>query len=381
MTTIYRADHIGSLLRPQEVLDAHAAQARGEISLERLREIEDEAILMVLEMQRQAGLDVLSDGEYRRSSWAGGFPEAVDGYVSSAPPIPFQWRMPDGAEADRTAGVQAAISAVPQQAGRVIGEKVRQVRRLTGHEAPFLKEKAGGPYKVTMPAPSYVVARGYKPGVTTQAYGSRAELIDDVVKIYQDEVTWLREQGVPYIQLDNPHYPDYIEEHRRAQWRAIGIEPETAIQEDIAGDNACIAGIDRANVTVATHICRGNGRSAWHTQGGYEPIAEAVFGGLDVDTFLLEYDTDRSGGFEPLRFIPKGKNVVLGLITTKVGDLESQDDLLRRIEEASKYVPVENLALSPQCGFASVDQGNLISWDDQKRKLELVVSTARKVWG
>ena len=134
-------------------------------------------------------------------------------------------------------------------------------------------------------------------------------------------------------------------------------------------------------MTIATHICRGNGRSAWHTQGGYEPIAEAVFGGLDVDTFLLEYDTDRSGGFEPLRFIPKGKNVVLGLITTKVGELESQDVLLKRIEEASKYVPVENLSLSPQCGFASVDQGNLISWDDQKRKLELVVSTARKVWG
>lgn len=381
MTTTYRADHIGSLLRPQGVLDAHAAQARGEISLDRLREIEDEAILMVLELQRQVGIDVLSDGEYRRSSWAGGFPEAVDGYVSSTPPIPFHWRMPDGAESTRFAGVQTAISAVPQQAGRVIGEKIRQVRRLTGHEAPFLKEKAGGPYKITFPAPSYVVARGYKPGVSDKAYASRGELMQDVVKVYQDEVQFLLDQGVPYIQIDNPHYPDYIEESRRAQWRAIGIDPERAIQEDIAGDNACIAGINRSNVTIATHICRGNGRSAWHTQGGYEPIAEAVFGGLDVDTFLLEYDTDRAGGFEPLRFIPKGKNVVLGLITTKVGDLESEDDLRRRIDEASKYVPLENLSLSPQCGFASVDQGNLITWDDQKRKLELVVSTARKVWG
>src|SRR3954447_8817888 len=381
MTTVYRADHIGSLLRPQEVLDAHAAQARGEISLDRLREIEDEAILMVLEMQRQVGIDVLSDGEYRRSSWAGGFPEAVDGYVSSEPPIPFNWRMPDGAEANRQATVQAAIAAVPQQAGRVIGAKIRQVRRLTGHEAPFLKEKAGGPYKITFPAPSYVVARGDKPGVSDKAYASRGELMQDVVKVYQDEVQFLLGQGVPYIQIDNPHYPDYIEESRRAQWRAIGIEPEQAIQEDIAGDNDCIAGVDRASVTIATHICRGNGRSAWHTQGGYEPIAEAVFGGLNVDTFLLEYDTDRAGGFEPLRFIPKGKSVVLGLITTKVGELESPDDLIRRIEEASKYVPIENLSLSPQCGFASVDQGNLISWDDQKRKLELVVSTARKVWG
>ena len=381
MTTPYRADHIGSLLRPQEVLDAHAAQARGEVSLEQLREIEDKAILHVLELQRQIGLDVVSDGEYRRSSWAGGFPEAVDGYVSSEPPIAFQWRMPDGIERETQASVEAVIRSVPQQAGRVIGEKIRQTRRLTGHEAPFLQEHAGAPFKITMPAPSYVVARGFKPGVTTKAYPTRQSLMDDVVSVYVDEVEWLLNQGVPYIQLDNPHYPDYIEESRRQQWRDIGIDPEKAILEDIAGDNICIAGVNRENVTVATHICRGNGRSAWHTQGGYEPIAEAVFGGLNVDTFLLEYDTDRSGGFEPLRFIPKGRNVVLGLVTTKVGTLESQDVLLRRIEEASKYVPVENLSLSPQCGFASVDQGNLISWDDQKRKLELVVSTARKVWG
>jgi 5-methyltetrahydropteroyltriglutamate--homocysteine methyltransferase len=381
MPNIYRADHIGSLLRPPEVLEAHAAQARGEISLERLREIEDKAILMVLDLQRQIGIDVFSDGEYRRSSWAGGFPEAVDGYVSSEPPITFQWTMPEGTGQEAAAATEAVIRAVPQQAGRVIGEKIRQTKRLTGHEAPFLKEHAGGAFKVTMPAPSYVVARGFKPGVSTQVYPTRQSLMDDVVSVYVDEVEWLLNQGVPYIQLDNPHYPDYIEEGRRQQWRDIGIDPDKAILEDIAGDNACIAGINRADVTVATHICRGNGRSAWHTQGGYEPIAEQVFGGLDVDTFLLEYDTDRAGGFEPLRFIPKGKHVVLGLITTKVGELESQDVLLRRIEEASKYVPIENLSLSPQCGFASVDQGNLISWDGQRRKLELVVDTARKVWG
>ncbi len=154
-----------------------------------------------------------------------------------------------------------------------------------------------------------------------------------------------------------------------------------ALFEDVEGDNACLEGVDRQKVTLATHICRGNGRSAWHTQGGYERIAEQVFGGLQVDRFLLEYDSDRAGGFEPLRFMPRGKHVVLGLITTKLGDMESQDVLLRRIEEASKYVPMENLSLSPQCGFASVEQGNLLSWDDQRRKLELVVDTARKAWG
>ena len=382
MTTTYRADHVGSLLRPPEVLKAHAAHAEGKVSAEQLREIEDKAILTALDLQRQVGLDVLSDGEYRRATgWAGDFPEAVHGYVSSEPPIPFNWRMPDGVEAATDAAFRDAIRLVPQQAGRVIGEKLRQHRPLTGHEAPFLKQHAGGPYKITMPAPSYVVARGFKPGVTTKVYPTRAELMLAVSEIYEAEVQRLAGEGVPYIQLDNPHYPDYIEEGRRQQWRAIGIEPEEAILEDIRGDNACIAGLDRANVTVATHICRGNGRSAWHTQGGYEPIAEQVFGGLDVDTFLLEYDTDRAGGFEPLRFIPRGKNVVLGLVTTKVGELESQDVLLRRIEEASKYVPMENLSLSPQCGFASVDQGNLITWDDQRRKLELVVETARKAWG
>jgi len=155
--------------------------------------------------------------------------------------------MPDGAEANRTAGVQAAISAVPQQAGRVIGEKIKQVRRLTGHEAPFLSQHASGPYKITMPAPSYVVARGFKPGVSTQIYPTRQSLIDDVVKIYQDEVRGLADQGVPYIQLDNPHYPDYIEESRRAQWREIGVEPDAAILEDIAADNACLEGIDRGH--------------------------------------------------------------------------------------------------------------------------------------
>jgi 5-methyltetrahydropteroyltriglutamate--homocysteine methyltransferase len=378
--TPYRADHVGSLLRPQEVLDAHAAAAAGTITEEQLREIEDRAILTVLDLQRQAGIEVLSDGEYRRSSWAGGFPEAVEGYVSSTMPISFTWRFDEDSERTSEEALRDVLATVPQQAGKVIGQRIRQTKRLTGHEAPFLKEHAGATYKVTMPAPSYVVARGFKPGVTTEVYGSREELMGDVSAIYRKEVQWLLSLGVPYIQLDNPHYPDYIEEGRRQQWRDIGIDPVVAIQEDIAGDNACLTDIDRSNVTIATHICRGNGRSAWHTQGGYEPIAEAVFGGLNVDTFLLEYDSDRSGGFEPLRFIPEGKNVVLGLITTKTGKLEDVDVLRRRIDEASTYVPLERLAISPQCGFASVDVGNLLSWDEQKRKLELVAEVARRVW-
>jgi 5-methyltetrahydropteroyltriglutamate--homocysteine methyltransferase len=289
--------------------------------------------------------------------------------------------MPDGSARAPVEGAATTAPGSAGQRGRVIGERLRQHRRLTGHEAAFLKEHAGGPFKITMPAASYTVARGFKPGLTTAAYPTRAELTADVVAIMRAEVQALAAEGVPYIQLDNPHYPDYIGAEREAQWRAIGIDPAAALQEDIAGDNACVAGLDRARVTVATHVCRGNARSAWHSRGGYEAIAEQVFGGLDVDRFLLEYDSERAGGFEPLRFVPKGKMVVLGLVTTKLAGLEAQDELLRRIDEAAQYMPVEQLALSPQCGFASIEAGNLLSWDDQRRKLELVVETARKVWG
>ena len=380
MTARYRAEQVGSMLRPKEVLDAHAAQSRGEISMEQLRQIEDEAILTALETQRAAGIEVFSDGEYRRASWAGEFASSMDGYVNAEPPIPFTWRMPDGKER-APENVMQDIRTMVGQGNIVIGERLRQKRRLSAHEVGFLKEHSPGPFKITLPAPSYVVARGYKPGVTDKAYPSRKALLDEVVKIYQAEVDALVKEGVPYIQLDNPHYPDYIDETRLAQWREIGIDPDQAIMDDIAADSAAFAGVDPQRVTRALHICRGNGRSAWHTSGGYERIAERVFGGLDVDAFLLEYDSDRAGGFEPLRFMPKGKTAVLGLVTTKVGDLENEELLARRVDEASKFMPIEDLALSPQCGFASMSQGNLLSWDDQRRKLELVSKAAHHIWG
>ncbi len=380
MTARYRAEQVGSLLRPPEVLEAHAAHAQGRMPLEELRAIEDQAILKALELQREAGIEVFTDGEYRRSSWAGGFSDAVSGYVSGPPPIPFEWRMPDGSER-ASAEIMRDITPIPGQGSVVVGERLKQHRRLTAHEADFLKQHAPGPYKITMPGASYVAARGFKPGITDKVYPTRGDLLKDIVSIMQQEVQALTASGVAYIQLDNPHYPDYIPESRREQWRAIGIDPDAALDEDIAADSAVFAGVDRSRVIRAMHICRGNGRSAWHTQGGYEPIAEKVFGLLGVDVFLLEYDSERAGGFEPLRFIPKGKTVVLGLVTTKLGELESQDLLLRRIEEASKFVPIDDLALSPQCGFASIAAGNLITQDDQRRKLELVGETARKVWG
>jgi len=343
------------------------------MALDALRRVEDKAIDNALEMQKQAGLPIFSDGEYRRSTWAGDFADAVDGYVPGEPPVVLHWRGITGeprGEAPTTTG------------GRIIGERLRQRQRLTAHEAAYLKVHAPGPYKVTMPSPSYVVARGYKPGVTDKVYSSRAELLDDVSRIIQAEVKALVDEGVRYIQIDNPHYPDYIDAERRAQWSAIGIDPDTALAEDIVADNAILAGFDRGGVTLAMHICRGNGGQAgWHTEGSYEPIAERVFGQVNVDRWLLEYDSARAGGFEPLRFMPRDHTVVLGLVTTKAATLEEPDAVLRRIEEASRYLPLENLALSPQCGFASVMAGNPLTQDEQRRKLELVVETAQKVWG
>jgi 5-methyltetrahydropteroyltriglutamate--homocysteine methyltransferase len=374
-STMYRADQVGSFLRSDDLKQARAARQQGTLTLEQLHEVENHEILRVLDMQKQVGIDVVSDGEFRRGGWASDFQEAVAGYVPGTPPVRLSWHAPSGGSVTAEAPPAGIVS-------RVIGEKLSQRRRLTAHESAFLKSHTAGPFKMTMPAATYVVTRGYKPGVTDKVYASRTDVLKDAARIIGDELAALASEGVPYLQLDNPHYPDYISDDRRAEWRALGVDAEVALGDDIAADNASVAQLDRAQVTVGMHLCRGNGpMGQWHTAGGYERIAEQVFGGLDVDRFLLEYDSERAGGFEPLRFMPRGKVVVLGLVTTKSPVLEPQDELLRRIDEASRYVPLEELALSPQCGFASTLVGNPLTWDDQRRKLELVVETARRVWG
>jgi len=375
MAKQYRADHVGSFLRPPELKAAHTAFMEGKLPLEEIRQLEDRAILDVLELQRQSGIEVLSDGEFRRSGWGSDFRESVDGYVPGVVPVQLrQHRISDGSVVN---------DGPPAQGGQVIGEKLRRRRRLTEHESSFLKQHAGGqPYKMTMPAPSYVVARGYAPGITDRAYENRAAVLRDASAIIRQEIEALIAEGVPYIQLDNPHYTDYISEDMVQQMRAAGIDPEQALREDIEADNATIAGLGGDNVTVAMHLCRGNGQLGnWHVAGGYDAIDEQVFGNLIVARWLLEYDSERAGGFEPLHYMPKGKQVVLGLVTTKSGTLESQAQLRQRIEEAAKYVDLDNLSLSPQCGFSSTLVGNPLTPDEQRRKLDLVVSTAREVWG
>jgi 5-methyltetrahydropteroyltriglutamate--homocysteine methyltransferase len=222
----------------------------------------------------------------------------------------------------------------------------------------------------------------YRPGVSDKFYPTVHDLLQDVAAIMRDEVQALIDEGASYVQMDAPSYSNFFDRNRRELLKQNGINLDEALDAAIAADNAMIQGIKRnLDAVIGIHFCRGNKRSAWGAEGSYEPVAEKAFGSLNMDRYLLEFDSERAGGFEPLRFVPKGKTVVLGLVTTKEPALESEDELLRRIEQASKYVPAENLAVSTQCGFASAASGNLISWDDMKRKLELVATVARRTWG
>jgi len=364
MPNDYRADHIGSLLRPAEVMQAREQHAAGTLDLAGLRAVEDKHILQALEVQRQAGVDVFTDGEYRRGSWQSDMAEAVDGFVREH--LPIEWHGPN-------AGVEGSTALV-------VGGPLHKRQRLTGHESGFLKAHAGGPVKITMPPPSVFLIKSYRAGITDKIY-SRDELLRDLVDIVGSEVDALVREGVEYIQFDSPEYARLLDPRTRGEIEHSGLSADKALEMSIEGDNACLRRPASANVTLALHVCRGNSRGRWFGEGGYEPIAERLFSSMDVDRFLLEYDSERAGGFEPLRFVPEDKMVVLGLITTKEGELESKDALLRRIDEAAKYHALEQLAISPQCGFASTAAGNLLTPDQQQRKLELVAEVARSTWG
>jgi methionine synthase II (cobalamin-independent) len=377
--TTYRADHVGSFLRPPELLEARVAHAEGRFGEAELREHEDRAIMTILEIQRQVGVDVYSDGEYRRGMWITGLPAAVEGFGPGVMLNIRNWRGRPLPYVPGQTGTRHAAAAGQNPAAVIIG-KLTPKRRITGVESAFLGRHAQGPFKITIPSPAWYL-RGYIQGTSDRVYPTPADALRDLTAIVRQEVTALVNEGVPYVQIDSIRYVfDYTDEERRREWADLGVDPDRAVDENIAADNAVIEGVAQDGVTFGLHMCRGNNRSRWFAEGGYDRIAEKAFAELGYDRFLLEYDSERAGSFAPLRFVPRGKTVVLGLISTKVPRLESQDDLLRRIDEAARYVPVEHLALSPQCGFASVAAGNEISWEDQVRKLELLVDTARKVW-
>ena len=373
MAVRFRADNIGSLLRPSELLAARAALREGRMDEAQGRQIEDRSILTALAMQKAAGVQVFTDGEYRRDIFTADITKAIDGLVPGKPVVKFEWRGrgKDLAEGSKEGNLQY-----------IVGGKLQRKGRFTPDEAPFLKQHAPGPFKVCTPAAMQHAIMRYRPGVSDRFYPTVGAMLADVAAIMREEVQALFDEGASYVQLDAPSYSNFFDRNRREVLKQSGIDLDAALDAAIAADNAMIAGIRRPDDSViGIHFCRGNKRSAWGAEGSYEPIAEKVFGSMKMDRFLLEFDTDRAGGFEPLRFVPKGKTVVLGLITTKEPEPESIDLVARRIDQAAKYVPMENLAVSTQCGFASAASGNLISWDDMRRKLELVASVASRVWG
>src|SRR5581483_10194448 len=349
MAQVFRADHVGSLLRPPELLAARQQFADGQISAEQLHEVEDASVLKALAVQREAGVDVFTEGEYRRAAWISAFRESVEGLVPNHDPptrrILGAWQGPHSDVANAT------VAAMPSL---VAGAKLRQVRRLAGAEAAFLKQHAPGPWKITTAGPLSVAGALYKPGVTDKVYSTREAFNAEVIGILRGEIQALIADGASYIQLDSLHYVERVADKTiRARMIAEGEDPDAYLETLIAADNAVLEGARRDGLTLGMHMCRGNNRSAWHAEGSYDAIAAQAFPRLNVDRFLLEYDTERAGGFEPLRFVPKDKMVVLGLISSKEPELESIDTLRRRIDEAAKYVPIERLAISPQCGFAS----------------------------
>jgi 5-methyltetrahydropteroyltriglutamate--homocysteine methyltransferase len=364
MATTLHADHIGSFLRPPELIEARRQQAAGKISAAQLTAAEDAAILKAFELQKQAGIEIFTDGEYRRETFLDPLTQGMEGLTREPAPADARGRRWQGPNADVA---EAAVEEFDKFMVTAVSGKLRRTGRLTGLEAAFMAANAPGPWKITMPGPMLRAAQMFRAGVSDAAYASAAAVALDMASLMADEVRELARDGASYFQLDSLLY--------------VRPQPPEELNASIEADNIVLDAAKAAGLTVGLHMCRGNNRSSWLSEGSYEPCAEQAFNRLHTDRFLLEYDTERAGGFEPLRFMPKGKVVVLGLISSKGPALESTDALRRRIDEAARYVAAEDLALSPQCGFASSLLGNLLSWDEQRRKLELVVSTARKVWG
>jgi len=365
MSAPYRADHVGSFLRPAELLEARHTAAQDP---ERLHAIEDRDIERVLAKQRELGFEIFTDGEFRRRNFMSDFTDAVEGF-DLGDAVARSWKA-----GEKKAAPVSSITGI-------VTKKLRAVEPLTGRELSFLRKHSPGNIKMTLPSATQFPAIAYKRGVTDKVYKDHSELLWDIVAIMKTELARLSAEGVKYIQIDAPRYSYFMDPKWREWIRTeMNIAPDALLDESIRADNACFAAAKRPGVTLAMHLCRGNNRSHWYAEGGYDAIAEKLFATMAVDRFLLEYDDDRSGTFEPLRLVPRDKTVVLGLISSKKPQLENADDITRRIAEAARFFPLENLALSPQCGFASTMEGNLLTEEQQWAKLRLVADVARRVW-
>ncbi|HEV7870052.1 MAG TPA: 5-methyltetrahydropteroyltriglutamate--homocysteine S-methyltransferase [Modestobacter sp.] len=366
----FRADHVGSLLRPKALLDARARFAAGDLDAAALRGVEDAAIADVVRLQRDVGLATATDGEFRRATWHMDFIYAINGITrveGEGRPVHFRnadgtldWT-PAGLHVDGPLSIDEPIFAAD-----------------FGHLQSVVSD--GQTAKLTIPSPSMVHYRGGAAAIDPAVYADEDAFWDALSAAYRQQVQGIAAQGCTYLQLDDTSLAYLNDPAQRAELAGQGRDAEHQHERYIRQINAALDGRP-AGLTVTTHLCRGNFRSSWVAEGGYDFVAEALFGDLAVDGFFLEYDDARSGGFEPLRFVPPGKRVVLGLVTTKRPELESKDDLKRRIDEAARFVPLEQLALSPQCGFSSTVEGNALTRDEQVAKLALVVETAAEVWG
>ncbi len=364
----FRADHVGSLLRPPELLKAREQFATGEVTAEKLRSVEDDAIRDVVRMQEEVGLQSATDGEFRRTSWHMDFIYQLDGIDPADEQIKVEFHNEEGDVEFTTAAL-----SVHDRVGlstTIFGDAFEALRSMTTTVTP----------KLTIPSPSMVHYRGGQAAIDKDVYPELDDFWRDLVTAYREEVRRLGELGCTYLQFDDTSLAYMNDPKQRDYIASIGGDREHQHVEYIRHINEALA--DRPEgMSVTTHMCRGNFRSSWAAEGSYEFVAEALFNELDVDGFFLEYDDARSGGFEPLRFVPKGKTVVLGLVTTKRGDLEQKDELKRRVDEASRFVPLDQLCLSPQCGFSSTVEGNLVTREQQMAKLALIVETAGEIWG
>jgi len=368
----FRADHVGSLLRPPELLRTRDEHQRGTLSAESLRAIEDRSIRDVAKLQEEIGLQGITDGEYRRTIWHADFLRQIEGVsvkqgVADADGLVRKFKSGDQ-EIERSP--TRFYTKGPLKRGRGIETENFQYLASVTDRTP----------KLCIPSPTILHMRGGRAAIDKQAYPDMDSFYADLARVYREEIHALADLGCTYLQLDDPNMAYLCDEKMRQGVRQIGEDPDQLPRTYAKLINECIK--DRpANMTVCMHICRGNFRSAWAAEGGYDPVAEILFNEFKLDGFFLEYDSPRAGSFAPLRFVHKGMKIVLGLVTTKSGDMESADDLKRRIDQASRYIPLEQLALSPQCGFSSTVLGNNITVDAEIAKLSLVVRVAREVWG
>lgn len=365
-----RADVVGSLLRPPELLEARRRFAEGAISIPEFKRIEDRAVDRAISLQERAGLPVVTDGEMRRESFQSQMVDAVEGFGKHTIDA-WLWGDWHGDEAVGDRKIER-----PPSLG-VVG-KLRRRRFLSAEEFVYARARTARAIKVTLPSPS-LYANLWSPELSREAYPTLDDFLEDVAEILREEVEELVRLGATYIQLDAPHYPLLLEEKTREFYEGRGWDLDRWMTRGVELDNHVIG--DHPGVTFAFHLCRGNQGSRWLVSGSYEPLAQRIFGGIRAGRLMLEYDDARSGGFEPLSHVPEGKIAVLGLVTTKTGRRERTEELEARIREASAFVPLERLALSPQCGFATSVVGNAITVEDEQRKLRTIVETAERVWG